>query len=563
MLLPSVLSVLTIFAVKASPTSEKLNKPFELSVVHFNDFHARFEETNSDASACKDASQCIGGFSRLYKQIMTMLEEKPESILLNAGDNFQGTIWYSMGKWNVTQEFMNKLPIDAEVLGNHEFDDGIEGVVPYIKALTHPIVVSNIDDSLEPEIQGTYAKSTIIERHGKKIGIVGVITSTCDKISKTGNLKFFPESASVNTEAERLVREENVFTVIVLSHSGYDVEKEIAANASEKISLVVGAHSHSFLYTGDNPPGPDTVEGPYPTIVQSRFGHNVLVTQASAFCKYLGNITIFIDEGGEIVDYSGSPIFIDHFFEQDEQINSDLAPWKTMVDTRGDVVLGSTLVTLSNTGCYYQECTLGNFLADAMVYEYTKSAPKGSWTQAAIAIMNAGGLRTSINIGNITYNDLVTSQPFANTFDIGEIEGKYIKELLEYVAKFYYFGRVYSSLNLLQVSGLQVVYDLSKPTKVVSVKVRCQNCTIPVYEDLDLNKMYPIVSSSYLNTGGDNFETLAKHLKNKRIGRVDTDVLIEYLSHMNPVFQEESGRIVIEGKENIVTRRMGEKEKYL
>lgn len=63
---------------------------------------------------------------------------------------------------------------------------------------------------------------------------------------------FYPESASVNEEAERLVREEGVFTNIVLSHVGYDIDQEIAANASEKIGLIVGAHSHTFLYTGGN-----------------------------------------------------------------------------------------------------------------------------------------------------------------------------------------------------------------------------------------------------------------------------------------------------------------------
>lgn len=61
----------------------------------------------------------------------------------------------------------------------------------------------------------------------------------------------------------------------------------------------------------DNPPGPDRVGGPYPTVVQSKLGHNILVVQASAYCKYLGNITVLIDESGEMVDYSGEPIFLD------------------------------------------------------------------------------------------------------------------------------------------------------------------------------------------------------------------------------------------------------------
>nr|XP_023023869.1 apyrase [Leptinotarsa decemlineata] len=549
---------IVLFVINASPVYENRNKPFQLSVVHFNDFHARFEQTSSDGGSCSNMDKCIGGFSRLYKQIMTMLEDNPNYLLLNAGDNFQGTLWYNVGKWNVTQEFMNKLPIDAEVLGNHEFDDGIKGIVPYIKALKHPIVVSNIDDSLEPDIQGIYTKSTIIERGGKKIGIIGVITSTCDEISDTGKLKFFPESASVNAEAERLVREEQVFTIIVLSHSGYDVEQQIAANATEKISLVVGGHSHTFLYTGDKSPGPDIVQGPYPTIVKSKHGHNVLVTQASAYCKYLGNITVFLDESGEVVDYSGSPIFLDTYFEQDEQINQDLAPWKAVVDAQGDVVIGSSLVSLSVEGCYYKECSLGNFVTDAMVFAYSQSAPKGYWTEAAVGFINAGGLRSNIHPGEITYNDLVTAQPFGNTIDIGELEGKHLKELLELTTAGYSYGRVFSSLNLLQLSGLQVVYNLTRSLndRVVSIKVRCNNCTVPVYEDLDMDKFYKIVIPSFLTGGGDGFKVLTDNLKNKRVGSVDLEVFMDYLRHRNPVFQEISGRIVIHGGDQIITKNI-------
>ncbi|KAJ8967993.1 hypothetical protein NQ314_002527 [Rhamnusium bicolor] len=198
----------------------------------------------------KEGDKCIGGFSRLYKQIKNLLNQRPDSILLNAGDSFQGTLWYTVGKWNVTQEFLNKLPFDATVLGNHEFEDKIEGLIPFVKALNNPVVVSNMDDSLEPSIQGLCTKSTVIERNGKKIGIIGVLVSTVDKLADIGKLKFYPESPSINAEAERLVKEEGVFTNIVLSHSGYNVDQAIAANASEKISLIVGGHTHTFLYTG-------------------------------------------------------------------------------------------------------------------------------------------------------------------------------------------------------------------------------------------------------------------------------------------------------------------------
>ncbi|XP_018574618.1 apyrase [Anoplophora glabripennis] len=542
--IPLLLLLLIPLSNCAPPQSETR---FNLSVVHVNDFHARFEESSTSGGICKDGEKCIGGFSRLYKQIKNMLEVRPDSVLLNVGDNFQGTLWYTIGKWNITQEFLNKLPFDATVLGNHEFEDKIEGLIPFMKALRSPIVVANVDDSLEPTFQGLYNKSTVIERNGKRIGIIGVLVSTVKQTADTGNLNFYLESPSVNAEAERLVKEEGVFTNIVLSHAGYDVDQAIAANASEKISLIVGGHTHTFLYTGDNPPGPENVEGPYPTIVKSKNGKNVLVVQASSFCRYLGNITIFLDDFGEIVDYSGAPIFLDSSLPQDEQINENLLPWKQMVDAEGGAIVGSSLVTLDISKCKYAECTFGNLIADAMVYSWTDKAEKGSWTYASIAAVAPRGIKTNIAIGNITYNDLIIAVPYKNTYDVVEIEGKYIKELLEYNALPYFDKATDTSLKLMQFSGIHVVLNLTRPLgeRVQSLKIRCQACDIPLYENLDANKTYRMVITSYLSNGGDGYTVLTENMKNLQVGQIDTDVLVDYINQRSPVFQEEEERIVI------------------
>ncbi|KAL1492215.1 hypothetical protein ABEB36_012697 [Hypothenemus hampei] len=525
---------------------------FELSIVHVNDFHARFAEITTSSGNCYDSTNCIGGFSRLYSLIQQLLSEKPKSLLLNGGDNFQGTLYYTLGKWNVTQEFLNQLPFDATVLGNHEFDDGIDGVVPFIKSLNTPVVCSNINDNEEPTIQGTYTKSVVVERDGKKIGIIGVIYSKTNTISSTGSLVFYPESASVNAEAERLVSEEGVFTNIVLSHSGYDVDQTIAANASEKIGLIVGAHSHTFLFTGDNPPGPDTPGGPYPTTVQSKNGKDVLIVQASAYTKYLGNITVYYDSNGEVAGYSGAPIFLENSLPKDENIDKLLEPWDALVAAQGEVVVGSSLVTLSKTGCYYRECTLGNFVTDAFVFGYSQSYANDSWTRAAIGIINPGGLRTDIEIGNITYGDLLTSQPFANTVDYGELQGKYIKELLEQAAGAYNNERIVSDLKLLQVSGIHVVYNISRPEgdRVIEVKIRCQQCNIPEYQDLDLEAFYSMAVPSFI-VQGKKYTALSDNIQNVVTGQTDVDVFTTYLQHRSPVFEEEEGRITVVGDEEI------------
>ncbi|KYB29062.1 Apyrase-like Protein [Tribolium castaneum] len=514
--------LLSIFTAYGFPS--KQTELIELSVIHINDFHARYEETNLDSGLCK-TSNCIGGFSRLFASVMKIIEEKPHSILLNAGDNFEGTLWYDVHKWNVTQYFFNKLPTDAFTLGNHEFEDKIAGLVPFLEQLKAPVVVSNIDATREPSIQNLFNKSVVIERHGLKIGIIGVILSTINEIADIGNLILLKESESVNTEAERLVREEGVFTNIVLSHCGYDVEKAIAANATSKISLVVGGHTHSFLYTGEPVPGTDIPVGPYPTIVQNKEGKKVLVVQASSYTKYLGNISLFYNNFGEVVNWTGAPVFMDSKLPQDKEVNEELQPWKKQVDANeGNRIIGQTMVRLEQSSCPMAECLMGNFITDAMVFGYLDHPEPGTWTNASIAMMHAGGLRSGIDIGSITYYEATSIAPFNNTIDIGEIQGKHLKEIFE-------SSTSDDGITLLQVAGLKIVYNLTMPegSRVTFLQVRCRKCTVPVYEDLKDEEMYRVVLPSFLAEGGFGFTLFKKYFKNRQIGGRDRDLFVRYV----------------------------------
>jgi 5'-nucleotidase len=91
---------------------------FELSLIHINDFHARFEQTNPSSGICVEGQEetCVGGIARIATVVKSLVKERPNPIFLNAGDNFQGTLWYTKFKWNVTAYFMNMLPHDALVI---------------------------------------------------------------------------------------------------------------------------------------------------------------------------------------------------------------------------------------------------------------------------------------------------------------------------------------------------------------------------------------------------------------------------------------------------------------
>ncbi|XP_037916090.1 apyrase-like [Hermetia illucens] len=546
------LAGLFLLALSGAPLVVRAQEDlFPVSIIHMNDFHARFEGTDWSSSPCSNEDECIGGYARVITVVKQLFEDLKESnpIYLNAGDNFQGTIWYNIGRWNVTQYFLNLVPADAITLGNHEFDHGVEGVVPFLETIKSPMIVANIDDSEEPTMQGKYNKSVIIDKYGRKIGVIGVILQTTYQIANTGKLKFLDESETVRAEAERLKNEHGVDIIIVLSHCGLEVDRIIAKNAGPLIDVIVGGHSHTFLYTGENPPGPDTPRDDYPVEVIQDDGHKVLIVQASCYTKYLGNITVYFDKAGEVVRYEGEPIFLAHGIPEDPDIVNELAPWKVDIDAIGKREVGKTRVTLSKSDCNYEECNLGSFINDAYTYSYIKSTPYDHpyWTTAAISVCNVGGIRTTLNKGALTYAHLVTTIPFGNTVDSFDIRGKYLLEALEYSVEKSYDEGQFSAANMLQVSGLRVTFNITKPVgeRVVEVLVRCQKCEIPEYEPLELNKSYRVVTGSFLSGGGDGFTMFRDYKENTIIGEVDIDVFEEYVQKHSPITAAADERIII------------------
>ncbi|GLV32897.1 uncharacterized protein CBL_20048 [Carabus blaptoides fortunei] len=506
-----------------------------------NDFHARFEETSPSSSSCKDTN-CIGGFSRAYNTINSLLDNRPNAIFLNAGDNFQGTLWYNVFKWNVTQYFLNKLPTDAYTLGNHEFDDDVEGVVPFIKSLNAPVVVANIDDSEEPTIQGTYQKSIIIERAGRKIGIIGVIASDTSELSSTGKLKFTDEAEAINKEASRLVENEDCKIIIVVSHSGLDVDKVVATKLVPHVNLIVGGHSHTLLYNGE-PPNNAKPVGPYPVVIDRENGRKVLIVQASSYTKYIGNLTVFYNNEGDIINWDGNPIYLSNEIPQDDAINQELNVWKQQIDEFANRILGTTNVLLSRDDCYSAECNLGNFITDAMVDYYAgHNEDQSGWSHAAIAFMNSGGIRTNIPKGDITYADLLSTSPFESTIDVGELTGEQIKSVLEYSVN---STIRYGFRQFLQFSGLRVVFDLNQPvgSRVVDLKVKCRLCDIPQFEDYKPEEYYRVTLNSFLAKGGDGYSVIKDNLQNREIGPVDIELFEGYVKKMSPITQGLDGRM--------------------
>ncbi|XP_063388762.1 apyrase-like [Cydia fagiglandana] len=515
---------------------------YELNIIHFNDFHAHFEEVSPSGTVCNPADTCIGGYARLYTAIREAREAEPDSLVLNGGDTFQGTIWYNFLRWNVSQHFMNLLPHDAHVLGNHEFDHGPEGLLPYLERLNAPMLGANVNTTFEPELTPYLRNHIVLERRGRRIGIIGVLLRVFS--APIGGVIMEDEVEAINREAA-ILEEQGVDIIIVLSHCGYAPDLRMAAEISSSVDIIVGAHSHTLLYTGDSPNG-DSAGGDYPTPVVRSDGHRILVVQASCYTRYLGNIKLFFDDAGIIQGWEGVPIFLGSSIVQDPQMMAELEPWRSEVDAVGKEVLGRLLTPLSRS-CYSRECNIGSWACDGFLQQLMERANEGSWNEAHVCLINAGGLRAAIDRGAVTTEGLLMAMPFENYVQVYDLKGEHLLEALEFSVGVYMEPGDFYSGRMLQIGGLRVVYNASQPvnSRVQSASVRCVDCSVPRYTPLDPSATYRVVTQNYIGDGGGGYTMLSENRENLENLQLDYVMLQEFLRHQGAVLQDLDGRIEV------------------
>lgn len=522
-------------------------RAWELTILHTNDVHSRLEQTSEDSTKCLNASQCVGGVARLYTKVQQIRKEEPNVLLLDAGDQYQGTIWFTVYKGLEVSHFMNTLRYDAMALGNHEFDNGVEGLIdPLLRRAKFPILSANIKakGSLEPQIAGLYLPYRILPVGGEKVGIVGYTSKETPFLSNPGtNLVFEDEITALQPEVDKL-KTLNVSKIIALGHSGFEMDKLIAQKV-RGVDVVVGGHSNTFLYTG-TPPSKETPAGNYPFIVTSDDGRKVPVVQAYAFGKYLGYLKVEFDNKGNVVSSHGNPILLNSSIPEDPVIKADINHWRIKLDNYSTQELGRTIVYLdgSTQTCRFKECNMGNLICDAMINNNLRHPDEMFWNHVSMCILNGGGIRSPIeekNNGTITWENLAAVLPFGGTFDLVQIKGSTLKKAFEHSVHRY--GQ--STGEFLQVGGIHVVYDLTRKPwdRVVQLDVLCTMCRVPSYEPLKMDKVYKVILPSYLVNGGDGFQMIKDELLKHDSGDQDISVVSEYISKMKVVYPAVEGRI--------------------
>uniref|UniRef100_A0A8C2PWI9 5'-nucleotidase n=1 Tax=Cyprinus carpio TaxID=7962 RepID=A0A8C2PWI9_CYPCA len=520
---------------------------FELILLHTNDVHARVEETNKDSGKCSKPP-CFAGVARRFTKIKEVRSKEKNVLLLDAGDQFQGTVWFNFYKGAEAAHFMNKLGYDAMAIGNHEFDNGVDGLLkPFLQEVNCTVLSANIkaDQTIAPRISGYYLPYKIFTVNSEKVGVVGYTSVETPALSLPGpHLQFEDEVAALQSQVDKLITL-GVNKIIALGHSGFKVDQNIAKKV-RGVDVVIGGHTNTFLYTG-TPPSTEVPAGPYPFMVQSDDGRQVPVVQAYAFGKYLGYLRVTFDSNGNVVKSSGNPILLDNSTAPDPVIQAEVDAWRKNLANYSAQHVGQTLVYLNGTfeECRFRECNLGNLICDAMVHNNIKYADEIQWNHVSSCILNGGAIRSPIDErnrnGSITMEDLIAVLPFGGTFDLVQINGSTLREIFEHSVRRY--GG--STGEFLQVSGILVVYDLSKSpgNRVKSVNMLCTECRVPRYEPLNPKKVYKVVLPSYLVDGGDGYSMIKEQKLKHDSGDLDIAVVASYISERKRVHPAVEGRI--------------------
>ena len=510
-------------AAALAMTAGAATADYNLTILHTNDFHSRFEPISKYDSGCSEESnqegKCFGGSARLITAITEARARADNPILVDGGDQFQGTLFYTYYKGKLAAEMMNHLGYDGMTVGNHEFDDGPEVLRGFMDAVEFPVLMSNADVSQEPSLAGVLKKSTIIERAGEKIGLIGATPEDTDELASPGdNISFTDPLTAIQTEVDMLTKM-GVNKIIVLSHLGHKKDLAIAPQLTG-VDVIVEGHSNTLLSNTS-----DRAAGPYPMMI----GNTALVS-AYAYGKYLGELNVVFDDEGNIKSATGEPIIMDAAVAEDEAVKARIAEAAAPLEEIRNRVVAYTDEAISGerVSCRTSECELGNLIADAML---ARVADQG----IQVALQNGGGIRASIDAGDITMGEVLTVLPFQNTLSTFEITGAVLLEALENGVSQLEDG----AGRFPQVAGMS--YTLTPSAEVGS---RISNVMVGGAA-LDLDATYGAVSNNYVRNGGDGYKMFRSAANAYDFGPDLADVTAEYIA-ANPDFKPLlDGRITI------------------
>ncbi len=467
----------------------------EITILHFNDFHGNLLIPTEEGE--------LGGMARLagtVKRIRAENEARDAStILLVAGDVLQGTPLATVFRGEPDFLALNEMGVAAMVLGNHEFDFGMPNLHRLIDLAHFPLLAANIRHRTDGT--AAFPGTLRLRLENEEVVVVGLTTPETRYTTKPSNVAnlTFEDPVEVARLLGRRINHSRDRLMVALTHLGYEEDLKLA-EAVPEIDVIVGGHSHTRLDEA----------------VQAG---NAIVVQAGSKGQWLGRLDLTVEDG-RVIDYRYRLIPMDATAPEDAEVAMIVGRYASHLDEAMKKVVGHTTVPLDGEREHVRsrETNLGNAITDAM--RLVSGAP--------IALQNGGGIRASIDAGDITLAEILQVLPFGNEVATVELTGAQLREILQRSV-----SEPRPHGGFLQVSGLKIVVENDRLVEVLVGD-----------KPLDDNETYLVATNAFLMEGGDGYETFTRGRNQYYVGTKLDTAFVQYLAEMGSIAPEIEGRIV-------------------
>lgn len=394
-----------------------------LVILHTNDTHSHI-----------DAENGVGGVLQRKAIVDSVRRAEKNVLLVDAGDIVQGTLYYKLFGGEVEYPLMKLLGYDMQILGNHEFDNGVEALARYYRR-DEPVKLSANYDVSGTALRDVLRPWIIKNIGGKKVGFFGINLDP-DGIIDAGSARgvVYRDMVAAADSTAALLRGKGCVAVVAVSHIGYTddsghdliTDPKLAA-LTRGIDIIIGGHSHEVVAPG----------GDLPNVVMNAEGKPVLIAQTGRYGANLGYIKLDLSDLSK-VQARMIPVAGVDASRFDRKVMAFLRPYAHVVDSINNHVIAQSGVDMVNTKRYDTSVPLSNLTADiaAMYADRVLDSIASDVLPARVdlAIMNSGGIRLPFPKGDVTEGQVLSAFPFSNHLVIVEMKGNELAALLEQAA---------------------------------------------------------------------------------------------------------------------------------
>ncbi|OJI54213.1 bifunctional UDP-sugar hydrolase/5'-nucleotidase UshA [Vibrio vulnificus] len=522
----------TLAGCATQPTQEwAADTTYKLTVLHTNDHHGRFWQN-------KYGEYGMAARKTLIDELRAEIQAEGGSVLLlSGGDINTGVPESDLQDAEPDFKGMSKIGYDAMALGNHEFDNPLDVLMKQKEWANFPMLSANIYDKKTGERM--FQAYEMFDKQGIKIAVIGLTT---EDTAKLGNPEFISaiDFRDPKEEAKKLIAElketEKPDLIFAVTHMGHYEDGKRGINAPGDVALARYLNKGDLdMIVGGHSQEPVCMEAP--NVVKKNFKpadeckpdqqNGTYIVQAHEWGKYVGRAD-YEFRNGELrmvsydlipvnlkkkveVDGKSQRVFIESEIKEDAALLEFLRPYQEKGQEQLNVKIADTNGKLEGDRnvVRFQQTNLGRLIA----------ASHMDRAKADFAVMNSGGVRDSIEAGEVTYKDVLTVQPFANILTYTDMTGKEVLDYLNVVAT-----KPVDSGAYAQFAGISMTVADGKVSNVFIGG-----------KQLRLDAIYRFTVPSYNAAGGDGYPKLTGHPGYVNTGFVDAEVLKEFLEKNSPI----------------------------